>query len=184
MPAPSSRCTSSSPRARSSTRKYPRPVSGCAAEVSQRIAEAVFAALDAGDPRSAVRGAGRHLAAISALGGYDPERKRNYIMYLFTGGGYGGFQGGDGLTNGCSTIGISKMPPVEVLEQFYPDPVRGILAARRLGRRRRVSRRLRHQLRDQAAPRRGARVDGDGSRPHRPAGRAGRRATAASTRCR
>jgi N-methylhydantoinase B len=41
-------------------------------------------------------------------------------MYLFTGGGYGGFQGGDGLSNGCSTIGISKMPPVEVLEQFYP----------------------------------------------------------------
>ncbi|HEY2870690.1 MAG TPA: hydantoinase B/oxoprolinase family protein, partial [Reyranella sp.] len=35
-------------------------------------------------------------------------------------GGYGGFQGGDGLSNGCSTIGISKMPPVEVLEQFYP----------------------------------------------------------------
>src|SRR5260370_13225354 len=41
-------------------------------------------------------------------------------MYLSTGGGYGGFQGGDGLSNGCSTIGISKMPPVEVLEQFYP----------------------------------------------------------------
>jgi N-methylhydantoinase B len=27
---------------------------------------------------------------------------------------------GDGLTNGCSTIGISKTQPTEVLEQHYP----------------------------------------------------------------
>ncbi|MEI8147282.1 MAG: hydantoinase B/oxoprolinase family protein, partial [Alphaproteobacteria bacterium] len=26
----------------------------------------------------------------------------------------------DGLTNGCSTIGISKTAPVEVMEQYYP----------------------------------------------------------------
>ncbi|TAJ88119.1 hydantoinase B/oxoprolinase family protein [Reyranella sp.] len=99
--------------------KYPRPVSGCAAEVSQRIAEAVFAALTKAIPDllfAAPAGTSGNLG----IGGYDPERQRNYIMYLFTGGGYGGFQGGDGLSNGCSTIGISKMPPVEVLEQFYP----------------------------------------------------------------
>jgi len=98
---------------------YPRPVSGCAAEVSQRIAEAVFAALTKAIPDllfAAPAGTSGNLG----VGGYDPERKRSYIMYLFTGGGYGGFQGGDGLSNGCSTIGISKMPPVEVLEQFYP----------------------------------------------------------------
>jgi N-methylhydantoinase B len=99
--------------------KYPRPVSGCAAEVSQRIAEAVFAALTKAIPDllfAAPAGTSGNLG----IGGYDPERQRNYIMYLFTGGGYGGFQGGDGLSNGCSTIGISKMPPIEVLEQFYP----------------------------------------------------------------
>jgi N-methylhydantoinase B len=99
--------------------KYPRPVSGCAAEVSQRIAEAVFAAFTKAIPDllfAAPAGTSGNLG----VGGYDPERNRNYIMYLFTGGGYGGFQGGDGLSNGCSTIGISKMPPVEVLEQFYP----------------------------------------------------------------
>jgi N-methylhydantoinase B len=99
--------------------RYPRPVSGCAAEVSQRIAEAVFAALTKAIPDllfAAPAGTSGNLG----VGGWDPERKRNYIMYLFTGGGYGGFQGGDGLSNGCSTIGISKMPPVEVLEQFYP----------------------------------------------------------------
>ena len=99
--------------------RYPRPVSGCAAEVSQRIAEAVFAALTHAIPDllfAAPAGTSGNLG----VGGYDPERDRSYIMYLFTGGGYGGFQGGDGLSNGCSTIGISKMPPVEVLEQFYP----------------------------------------------------------------
>jgi N-methylhydantoinase B len=99
--------------------RYPRPVSGCAAEVSQRIAEAVFAALTKAIPDllfAAPAGTSGNLG----VGGFDPERNRSYIMYLFTGGGYGGFLGGDGLSNGCSTIGISKMPPVEVLEQFYP----------------------------------------------------------------
>jgi len=99
--------------------KYPRPVSGCAAEVSQRIAEAVFAALTTAIPDrlfAAPAGTSGNLG----VGGYDPQRDRQYIMYLFTGGGYGGSYEGDGLSNGCSTIGISKMPPVEVLEQYYP----------------------------------------------------------------
>jgi N-methylhydantoinase B len=41
-------------------------------------------------------------------------------MYQISGGGYGGNADHDGLTNGCSTIGISKTAPVEVMEQFYP----------------------------------------------------------------
>ncbi|HEX2886893.1 hydantoinase B/oxoprolinase family protein [Vineibacter terrae] len=99
--------------------RYPRPVSGCAAEVSQRIAEAVFAALTHAIPDrlfAAPAGTSGNLA----IGGYDPRRGRSYVMYLFTGGGYGGSFEGDGLSNGCSTIGISKMPPVEVTEQYYP----------------------------------------------------------------
>ncbi len=99
--------------------KYPRPVSGCAAEVSQRIAESVFAALTKAIPDrlfAAPAGTSGNLG----VGGFDPARGRHYIMYLFTGGGYGGSYEGDGLSNGCSTIGISKMPPVEVLEQYYP----------------------------------------------------------------
>src|SRR5215831_5941887 len=54
------------------------------------------------------------------LGGHDPLKERHYIMYVFSGGGYGGSGDGDGLTNGCSTIGISKTQPTEVLEQHYP----------------------------------------------------------------
>ena len=99
--------------------RYPRPVSGCAAEVSQRIAEAVFNALTDAIPEqlfAAPAGTSGNLA----IGGHDPQRNRSYVMYLFTGGGYGGSAVSDGISNGCSTIGISKMPPIEVMEQYYP----------------------------------------------------------------
>ena len=98
---------------------YPRPVSGCAAEVSQRIAEAVFAALVKAIPLE-VTAAPAGTSGNFALGGDDPETGQNYVMYLMTGGGYGGNADHDGLSNGCSTIGISKMPPVEVMEQKFP----------------------------------------------------------------
>ena len=99
--------------------EYPRPVSGCAAEVSQRIAEAVFAALTKAIPDQ-LFAAPAGSSGNFALGGYDPDKQRSYVMYVISGGGYGGHAGGDGLTNGCSTIGISKSQPIEVLEQYYP----------------------------------------------------------------
>ncbi len=99
--------------------KYPRPVSGCAAEVSQRIAEAVFDALAPAIPER-LFAAPAGTSGNFALGGYDPDRERAYVLYFFSGGGYGGSPQGDGLTNGCSTIGISKSQPVEGLEQRYP----------------------------------------------------------------
>ncbi|PLS69824.1 hydantoinase B/oxoprolinase family protein, partial [Salmonella enterica] len=52
--------------------KYPRPVSGCAAEVSQRIAEAVFLALAEALPDrlfAAPAGTSGNLA----IGGVDPD---------------------------------------------------------------------------------------------------------------
>ncbi len=98
---------------------YPRPVSGCAAEVSQRIAEAVFAALVTAIP-DRVTAAPAGTSGNFALGGHDPERGRDFVMYQISGGGYGGNADHDGLSNGCSTIGISKAPPVEIMEQQYP----------------------------------------------------------------
>ena len=97
--------------------RYPRPVSGCAAEVSQRVAEAVFLALA---PVLDIWAAPAGTSGNFALGGFDPARKAGYVMYQITGGGYGGTADADGLTNGCSTIGISKTAPVEVMEQYYP----------------------------------------------------------------
>jgi len=99
--------------------KYPRPVSGCAAEVSQRIAEAVFAALAKAIP-DRLFAAPAGTSGNFALGGHDPKRGRNYVMYLISGGGYGGSRDLDGISNGCSTIGISKTTPLEVIEQYYP----------------------------------------------------------------
>lgn len=98
---------------------YPRPVSGCAAEVSQRIAEAVFVALVRALP-DRVTAAPAGTSGNFGLGGHDPERGRDYVMYQISGGGYGGNAGQDGLSNGCSTIGISKAPPVEIMEQSFP----------------------------------------------------------------
>jgi N-methylhydantoinase B len=99
--------------------EYPRPVSGCAAEVSQRIAEAVFAALVQALPHR-VTAAPAGTSGNFALGGFDPETGRDFVMYQLSGGGYGGNIDHDGLSNGCSTIGISKAPPVEIMEQNFP----------------------------------------------------------------
>ncbi|MBR0672177.1 hydantoinase B/oxoprolinase family protein [Neoroseomonas soli] len=99
--------------------RYPRPVSGCAAEVSQRIAEAVFLCLVQALPEE-VTAAPAGTSGNFALGGVDPARGAGYVMYQITGGGYGGNAREDGLSNGCSTIGISKTAPVEVMEQYYP----------------------------------------------------------------
>ena len=99
--------------------RYPRPVSGCAAEVSQRIAEAVFDALTKAIPEQ-LFAAPAGTSGNFALGGFDPARGRPYVMYVISGGGYGGSPAGDGISNGCSTIGISKTTPIEVMEQRYP----------------------------------------------------------------
>ena len=99
--------------------RYPRPVSGCAAEVSQRIAEAVFDALAQAIPER-LFAAPAGTSGNFALGGFDPGRNRPYVMYMISGGGYGGSPLGDGISNGCSTIGISKTTPIEVMEQRYP----------------------------------------------------------------
>ena len=99
--------------------RYPRPVSGCAAEVSQRIAEAVFAALGKAIPDQ-LFGAPAGTSGNLGIGGFDPQKNRAYVMYVISGGGYGGSPAGDGISNGCSTIGISKTTPIEIMEQLYP----------------------------------------------------------------
>ncbi len=99
--------------------QYPRPVSGCAAEVSQRIAEAVFLALAEALPER-LFGAPAGTSGNLAIGGIDPDTGANFVMYIVTGGGYGGSMEFDGISNGCSTIGIAKTPPIEILEQRFP----------------------------------------------------------------
>jgi len=98
---------------------YPSPVSGCAAEVSQRIMEAIFGAMGEAIP-DRMFAAPFSTAGNFSLGGYDPKRNRHYVMYFFSGGGYGASCDEDGLSNGSSSIGVARTTPIEVLEQRYP----------------------------------------------------------------
>jgi N-methylhydantoinase B len=99
--------------------EYPRPVSGCAAEVSQRIVEVVFGAMAEAVPELSVAAA-FDSAGNFTLGGYDTVRKRNYVLLNFSGGGYGGSPDTDGLSNGSSILSVSKTQPVEILERAFP----------------------------------------------------------------
>jgi N-methylhydantoinase B len=99
--------------------RYPLPVAGAAAEGSQRVLEAVLAALGQAMPERAYAGA-FGTAGNFSLGGFDPETNRPYVMYYFSGGGYGGSYAGDGHSNACATIAFSATQPFEILEQHYP----------------------------------------------------------------
>jgi N-methylhydantoinase B len=99
--------------------EYPRPCSGAAAEVSQRVCEAALGALGTALPERAVAGAFGTAGNIS-IGGYDPGKERAYVMYYFTGGGYGGNWAGDGHSNAVNLIAFAKSQPFEVLEKAYP----------------------------------------------------------------
>ena len=99
--------------------RYPRPVSGCSSEVSQRVIESVFGALGKAMP-DRMFAAPYGTSGNFSLGGYDPDRGGPFVMASFSGGGYGGSRYLDGLTNGTAIHGISKTQPVEMLEQLYP----------------------------------------------------------------
>jgi len=98
---------------------YPRPTSGCAAEVSQRVVDVVFGAMAKAVPER-LHGAPMGTSVNLAIGGYDPAEDRRYIFYFYSGGGAGGWPGGDGISNACTTVGLAKTPPLEVVEQQTP----------------------------------------------------------------
>jgi N-methylhydantoinase B len=100
----------------------PRPVAGCAAEVSQRIADVVMGALGRAAPQRAQAGIFGTVNNCS-IGGTDPERGP-YVAYMFNGGGYGGFAGGDGLNYGSPVISVARSQPAELYEQRYPFRIR------------------------------------------------------------
>jgi N-methylhydantoinase B len=99
--------------------EYPSPTAGSAAEVSQRIIEAILLALAPAIP-DLIFAPPAGTSGNLSLGGIDPKTGEPFVMYYFSGGGYGGWYDGDGISNGCATIGISKSQPIEILEQRYP----------------------------------------------------------------
>jgi N-methylhydantoinase B len=98
---------------------YPRPVSGCAAEVSQRVVDVCFGALAQAVP-DRLHGAPVGTSINVALGGHDPREEQRYIMYFYSGGGHGGYAQGDGIANACTSVGLAETPPLELVEQNAP----------------------------------------------------------------
>lgn len=98
---------------------YPRPVSGCASEVSQKVIVAVFEAMAQAIPER-LWGAPAGSSFNFTLSGYDDRKKQRYVMYQIAGGGHGGSRGNDGLTNGAAPISMSPTTPMEILERNYP----------------------------------------------------------------
>ena len=99
--------------------QFPKAVSGSSAEVSLRIVDAVFGALAQAIP-DLVPAACFGSVENFTISGYDPKSDKSYIMFRFSGGGYGGQKGMDGLTNGAAPISAARTSPIEVLEQLYP----------------------------------------------------------------
>jgi N-methylhydantoinase B len=97
--------------------EYPSPVAGCASEVPSRVIDTVMAAIGHADDSRAQGGASSTSVNFTLHG---INEGREYIMYFFAGGGYGAFDGGDGLSNVCATISMSRVPPIELLEEWYP----------------------------------------------------------------
>lgn len=101
--------------------KEPKPVAGCAAETSQRIVDVCMTSISKASPD---RANGNPFGTVMnySMGGNDPESTDDddYVMYQFCGGGYGGFEGGDGLTHGAPSISIANAQPIEILEDKYP----------------------------------------------------------------
>lgn len=99
--------------------QFPKAVSGSSAEVSLRVVDAVFGALAQAIP-DRVPAACFGSVENFTISGYDPDSRKNYIMFRFSGGGYGGQPGMDGLSNGSAPISAARTSPIEVLEQLYP----------------------------------------------------------------
>ena len=99
--------------------RYPKAVSGSSAEVTLRVCDAVFGALAQAIPDQ-VPAASFGTVANLSIGGYDPKRDKHYILFRFSGGGYGGHPQSDGLTNGCGAISMARISSLEIQEQLYP----------------------------------------------------------------
>ena len=99
--------------------QFPKAVSGSSAEVSLRIVDAVFGALAQAVP-DRVPAACFGSVENFTISGFDPASGKSYIMFRFSGGGYGGQRGMDGLSNGSAPISAARTSPIEVLEQLYP----------------------------------------------------------------
>lgn len=97
----------------------PRAVAGGNVETSQRITDAIFGALAQALPRR-MPAAGQGTMNNVTIGGFDPERGREFAYYETLGGGMGGGPSGPGLSGIHVHMSNTLNTPVEALEFTYP----------------------------------------------------------------
>lgn len=101
----------------------PAPVAGGNVETSQRIVDVLLGALSKAVPER-VPAASQGTMNNLTIGGWDPERQRNYAYYETIGGGQGGRPGKDGADAIHTHMTNTMNTPVEALEFSYPFRVR------------------------------------------------------------
>ncbi len=96
----------------------PKPVSATTTETAQRLIGAVLGALAPIAPQSIPAGTFCTGTNIG-IGGTSPTRGE-YVNMFFFGGGYGGSETCDGLTNGSTLVSTARNTSIEVLEHATP----------------------------------------------------------------
>jgi N-methylhydantoinase B len=103
--------------------RSPAPVAGGNVETSQRIVDVLLGALAQAIP-DRVPAASQGTMNNLSIGGWDPERSRQYAYYETIGGGMGARPGRDGADAIHTHMTNTLNTPVEALEFTYPFRVR------------------------------------------------------------
>ncbi|MEZ5101738.1 MAG: hydantoinase B/oxoprolinase family protein [Thermoleophilia bacterium] len=99
--------------------EHPTPVSGMAAGCLEKVISCTVGAVGLADP-SRRTGCMFNLINLT-MGGWDERLRREYVMYLWTPGGFGGSPFGELPLPSMMIYGPGvRLQPAEVLERFYP----------------------------------------------------------------
>jgi len=104
--------------------RHPAPVAGGNVETSQRIVDVLLGALAQAVP-DRVPAASQGTMNNLSIGGWDPERQRQYAYYETIGGGMGARPDRDGADAIHTHMTNTLNTPVEALEFTYPFRVKG-----------------------------------------------------------
>jgi len=99
--------------------RRPAPVAGGNLETNQRIVDTIFKALAEAVP-DRVPAASQGTMNNVMVGGFDPDRNKQWVYYETNGGGSGGRLGKDGVDGIQCNMTNTMNTPIEALEQYYP----------------------------------------------------------------
>jgi N-methylhydantoinase B len=97
---------------------YPTPVGGYL-EVVGRLLDVVFGALAQAIPQR-TPAASFGTTGVTTVGGRHPRTGRYFVAVFPYPGGYGAYQGGDGLVNGVTPQSMANFMSIEMSEHRYP----------------------------------------------------------------